>query len=119
MTTFYNKLGVALAYISDDNQYIYLYNGTPVAWLSDENIYAYSGRYLGWIVNGVAYDRNGNAAFFTENSSGGPVKPPRAPRPPRGPRGPRPPRGAREPRPPRPARSLSWSHLSNEKYFTQ
>lgn len=119
MTTFYNKLGIALAYISDDNEYIYLYSGTPVAWLSDENIYAYSGRYLGWMLNGIIYDRSGNPAFFTENSTGGPVKPIRAPRPLRGVRGIRPIRGVRETRPPRPTRSLNWSQFSDEKYFNQ
>ena len=117
MATFYNRQGQAIAYINDDSEYIYLYNGTPVAWLSGENIYAYSGRYLGWIYNGWIYDRNGNPAFFTENSVGGPTRPARNARPSRGARAARPARGAREARPARPARSLNWSQLSNDGYF--
>ena len=119
METLYNSNGQAVAYIDDDGEYIYLYSGQPVAWLSDESVYAYSGRYLGWVQNGWFYDRDGRPAFFTENASGGPAKPARAARPAKGARAARPARGAREARPAKPARSLSWSELSNEDYFGQ
>ena len=119
MLTFYNSNGNAIAYISDDNQSIYLYNGTPVAWLSGENIYAYNGKYLGWIQDGWVFDRNGTRAFFTENASGGPIKPVKAVRPVKGVRDVRPVRSVRETRPARPVRSLNWSQLSNNDYFNQ
>jgi len=48
----------------------------------------------GWI-----FDRNGYRSFFTENASGGPVKPVKAVRPVRGVRGVRPVRSVRETRP--------------------
>ena len=119
MDTLYNSSGQATAYIDDNGESIYLYSGTPVAWISGDSVYAYSGRYLGWIANGWFYDRNGRPAFFTENSSGGPARPARAARPARSARGARPARGAREARPARPPHSLSWSELSNEGYFEQ
>lgn len=119
MLTLYSSSGQAVAYLDDDGQSIYLYDGTPVGWLSDESVYAYSGRYLGWVDNGWFYDRNGRPAFFTDYSSGGPARPARSARAARGARGARPARGAREARPARPARSLSWSQVSNSGYFDQ
>jgi hypothetical protein len=119
METLYNSDGQAIAYVDDDREYIYLYSGKPVAWISDDSVYAYSGRYLGWIQNGWLYDRNGRPAFFTDKSSGGPARPARAARPARGAKEARPARGASDAIPARPARSLSWSELSDESYFSQ
>ena len=119
MTTLYNQQGRAIAYISDDNGSVYLYNGKPVGWLSDDNVYAYNGRYLGWIYNDWFYDRNGRPKFFTENSTGGPARPARAARPARSARAARPARSARESRPAIPVRSLTWSILPDEGYFSQ
>ena len=119
MQTLYNVDGAAVAYIDDDGSSIYLYSGSPVGWMSDEYVYAYSGRYLGWMQNGWMYDRSGHPAFFTEGSSGGPVRPVRQVRPVRGVRAVRPVRGVREVRPVRPVRSLNWSALSGEDYFDQ
>lgn len=45
MLTFCNSKENTIAYISDDNQSIYLYIGKLVAWLIEDNISAYSGRY--------------------------------------------------------------------------
>lgn len=45
--TFYNQSGQSIAWVADDNQSIYLFNGTPVAWLSEDSIYSYSGRVRG------------------------------------------------------------------------
>jgi hypothetical protein len=47
--TFYNSTGRPVAWISDDNQSIYLFDGTPVAWIADDAIYSCRGRYLGWL----------------------------------------------------------------------
>jgi len=104
MNTLYNSQGQATAYIDDDGEYIYLYNGSSVAWISDDAVYAYSGKYLGWINNGWFYDKKGCPAFFTDNSIGGPARPAR---------------GAREARPARPARTSSWSNISSDRYFYQ
>lgn len=119
MLTFYNSQGGAIAYLDDDNVSIYLYNGTPVAWLSGEDVYSYPGRYLGWMQEGWVFDRNGARAFFTDNANGGPVKPVRQVRPVRGVRDVRPVRGVREVRPVKPVKSLNWSRLSVAAYFNQ
>ncbi len=119
MNTLYDRNGKAIAYVYDDNEHIYLYNGKPVAFLRDEHVYSFGGKYLGWIHNGWFYDRNGKPAFFTQDSTGGPARPARQARPARSARQARPAKSAREARPARPARSLSWSDLSNESYFEQ
>ena len=117
MNTFYDSSGNAIAYIDDDETSIYLYDGTPVAWLADGSVYDYGGTYLGWMQDGWLYDRHGAPVFFTDESSGGPVRPARSARPARGARGVRPIRGIRELRPIKPLRSASWSDNSGSQFF--
>lgn len=117
MTTFYDRNGNPTAYVSDDGESVYLFSGEPVAWLSEDALYSYPGRYLGWIQDGCVYDKRGECAFFTDDASGGPVKPVRKVSPIRGVRRVRPVRGVREIRPVRPVRSLSWSTLSGPGFF--
>lgn len=117
ITTLYNSDGRAVAYVDDDGQSIYLYDGTPVAWCSDESIYNYNGAYLGWFEDGWVIGRNGDRVFFTDDAVGGPARPPRNPPPARGARRARPARGAREARPSRPAPRLAWSDNSDESFF--
>ena len=117
MDTLYTSKGEAIAYIDDDEQSIYLFNGKPVAWLSNERVYTYKGMYLGWYQAGWIYDRFGNPALFTTGATGGPARPVRRVRPVRSVRIARPPRGAREVAPPRPTRSMSWSTLSGVQFF--
>lgn len=119
MLTFYDRHGQAIAYLSDDGKSIYLYSGSPVAWLSKDSVYSYSGRFLGWLENDWIIDTTGHYAFFSEKSTGGPARPARQARPARGARGARPARGAREARPARPAKSISWSEISGEQFFAE
>jgi hypothetical protein len=115
--TFYDQSGRAVAYLHDDGDSIYLYRGTPVAYLVGDSVYGYSGAYLGWLRNGWIFDRSGGRVFFTKDASGGPIRPVRKVRPIRGVRGVRPVKGIRQVRPIRPVRSLSWSALSGEAFF--
>lgn len=119
METLYNKTGKPIAYIYDDKEHIYLYNGKAVGYLKNDSVYSFSGRYLGWIYNSWFYDRKGKPTFFTENSSGGPVKPVRKVKPVKGVRKVKPVKSVREIKPVKPVRSLNWSELSNENYFIQ
>lgn len=119
MSTFYDSGGSAIAYISEDSDGIYLYSGAPVAYVDDEHLWSYRGRWLGWMQQGLIYDRRGRVAFFADDAQGGPAKPARRARPARSARHARPARSAREARPARPARSASWSDLSGEQYFRQ
>jgi hypothetical protein len=61
----YNQNGAPVAYIADDNETIYLWNGQPVAYLYGEKVYGYSGRHLGWFINGIIYDGVGEKIGFT------------------------------------------------------
>tara|TARA_R110002167_G_scaffold7267_1_gene34184 strand:+ start:2067 stop:2426 length:360 start_codon:yes stop_codon:yes gene_type:complete len=119
MDTLYNKHGEAVAYINDDREHIYLYDGSPVGYLKKEYLYNYSGRYLGWINNGWFYDRQGKTTFFTSDSTGGPTRPTRKTRPTRSTRRTRPTKSTRETRPTRPTLSLSWSQFTGSDYFIQ
>ncbi|MFL5730069.1 MAG: 4-fold beta flower protein [Cytophagaceae bacterium] len=61
----YDTQGNALAYVDCKDQYtIYLWDGTPVAYLYLNNnlfhIYSFNGNHLGWLVNGVVYDHDGS-----------------------------------------------------------
>ncbi len=50
----------AVAYIAvDDEQTIYLWEGTPVAYLYEENVYGFNGVHLGWFIEGVMFGRDG------------------------------------------------------------
>lgn len=66
-TTLFNKDGDAVAYISDDyNKTIYLWDGTPVAYLYDgQHVYGINGRHLGRFLNDVVYSNNGERIGFT------------------------------------------------------
>jgi hypothetical protein len=47
---FYDERRRAIAWMVEDSYWsIYLYDGTPVAWVVDGAIYSYPGRYLGCI----------------------------------------------------------------------
>ena len=81
MDTLYTSRGEPIAYIDDDGQSIYLFNGEPEAWLSKDRVYTYRGSYLGWYQAGWIYDRFGKPALFTSGASGGSAKPARSARP--------------------------------------
>lgn len=119
METLYNKSGEAIAYVSDDNEHIYLFNGQPVAYLKDENVYNYRGRYLGWKSDGWYFDRNGYRVFFTESAVGGPIKPIKKIRPIKAIKNIKPIKSIKEIRPIKQIRSLSWSSLKLSEYFFQ
>lgn len=117
--TFYDHTGTAIAYLDDDEESIYLYDGTPVAWLSVDSVYAYSGKHLGWFIDGWIHDHRGDCVFFTKIASSGPIKPVKGIQPVQGIRRIRPVRGIREIKPVKPVRSLNWSSLSGKNFFYQ
>lgn len=64
--TLVDSNGAAVAYIDfDDDATIFLWNGTPVAFLQSDNddicIFGFNGKFLGWYEDGVIYDKKGNA----------------------------------------------------------
>ncbi len=107
----YDRHGAAIAYC-DDGEHIFDWGGRPSAFFSDDRIYLYSGKIIGWIRNGWIYDLRGNALLFSENSSGGPVRPARRARPAKGARSARPAKGAKQAASARPAFQSRWSDAS-------
>lgn len=60
----FNSSGEAVAYIDfQDNNTIYLYDGSPVGFLENDGcnycVYALNGTLLGWYTGGIIYDRLG------------------------------------------------------------
>ncbi len=63
----YSKNGEALAYIDlDDDFIIYMWNGTPVAYIDEDSIYGFNGKHLGWFQNGIIWDNKGYAVGYME-----------------------------------------------------
>jgi len=67
--TLFNSKGKAVAYVAiDRDMTIYLWGGKPVAYLEPDkaragfHIYGFNGKHLGWLVQGVASDHDGDAA---------------------------------------------------------
>lgn len=71
---FYNESGVSAAY-TEDGTHIYLFSGEPVAYIDGNSIFSFSGKHLGWYIQGWIRDNNGDCVFFTKEATGGPVKP--------------------------------------------
>ena len=74
-TTLYNKDGEAVAYIADDyHSTVFLWDGHPAAYLyEDEYIYGMNGKHLGWFINEIIYNNDGERIGFTSNSCPIPV----------------------------------------------
>jgi hypothetical protein len=68
--TLFNSKGEPVAYISGDmKKTIYLWDGHPVAYLYNSyHIYGFNGWHLGWFINGIAYDLDGNRIGFTSTT---------------------------------------------------
>ncbi len=67
----FDREGSPVAYIDTAEDYtIYLWNGTPVAYLADSKarnsltIYGFNGKLLGWYVDGAIYDTDGGVSGF-------------------------------------------------------
>lgn len=118
MQPLYNREGRAVAYISDNNISIYLYDGSAAGWIyQDSLVFAYNGKFLGWLMYGWLCDARGNPAFFTDRSVGGPKRAVRQPRPIRAARTGRPTRRQRQLPPSRPGVTTTWSEISDESFF--
>jgi hypothetical protein len=116
-TELWDLHGEAVAYIDDDQESIFLQDGTPVAWLSGNCVYTYRGKLLGWLREGWIFGPDGKCVLFTERSQPGAVKPFRQPPEDRGDRGMRPSRDVREPARKRCGRSTVWSSTSARSFF--
>ena len=67
--TLFNSKGKAVAYLAvNDEMTVYLWSGKPVAYLEPDqgakgfHIYGFNGKHLGWFIEGVVRDHDGDAA---------------------------------------------------------
>lgn len=106
---FYDRGGNPISYLSErDNETIFLFNGTPVAYIYDSSVYSFRGKHLGWYENGWIYDNNGYCIFFSQNASGGPCKPVKKVTPVRCATRVKPVKSVKMVRPIRPVKRLQW-----------
>ncbi|MDB5695110.1 MAG: hypothetical protein JWN21_653 [Sphingomonas bacterium] len=115
---FFDRHGIATCY-SPDGETIYLWSGEPVGYFHNDQIYSFRGRLLGWHENGWLYDRVNRPALFSQDATGGPVKPVRQVKPAKGVRKVKPVKGVRQVAHVRRVRSTSWSEYSGAGYFNQ
>lgn len=56
--TLFDREGAAIAYIdTNDELTIFLWDGTPVAYLEKSTIYGFNGKHLGWLKEEVGQTR--------------------------------------------------------------
>lgn len=71
---FFDQQGKAIAY-SPDGDRIYSWSGQAVGFFRGDAVYDNRGSHLGWRHNGWIVDRFGNHSLFSQNATGGPLKP--------------------------------------------
>ena len=119
ITNLWDIHGQAVAYIDDDQQSIFMRDGTPVAWLSENIVYTYRGKLLGWLWEGWIFGRDGKCVLFTERAQPGATKPFRQMPEDCGDQALRPSRDVRETPLKRRTRSTVWSSNSARSFFTR
>ena len=87
--------GVPVAYV-DDGTNAFAYNGTPLFYVDRDLVFSYQGAFIGWIIDGVIRDGDGDAVLAIDGSVTSPAHPPTSPEPPRAAHGAPPKRGQRE-----------------------
>lgn len=74
MLNFYNQNGKPIVY-TDDNIHLFSFSGKPVAYIYGELVYTFAGKHIGFFIDGWIRDLNGYCVFFSENATGGMLKP--------------------------------------------
>jgi hypothetical protein len=67
--TLFNKNGKPVAYIADDHETVYLWDGRPVAYVFEDRVFDWNGRQLGWFNNGTVFDIYGLRSGFIKSKS--------------------------------------------------
>lgn len=113
---FYDKYGNPCCY-SDDYVHIYSYDGKPLGYILNNKVWNYNGRYLGQFLNNWVLDKEGYYVFFTENATGGPIKPVRKLAPIKSIKSLRPLKSIRDIPPIPPIPNLGWSRFDVHGFF--
>ncbi|MGD9040856.1 MAG: hypothetical protein PVH82_14540 [Desulfobacteraceae bacterium] len=68
--TLFDKDGNPVAYIADDySKTVYLWDGSPVAYIYEgEHVYGINGRHLGWWLDEILYNVEGDRIAFTSGT---------------------------------------------------
>jgi hypothetical protein len=73
--TYHDRDGAAVAYLDDDNEHIYAFDGRPLGYVRGEHVYDFNGNFIAWNEHGWLRDADGHAMLSTNGSQGGPMKP--------------------------------------------
>lgn len=73
--TYYDREGAAVAYLDDDQEHIYAFDGSPVGYVDGEHVWSFGGQFLGWNNRGWIRDQAGDAMLYAAGAQGGPFKP--------------------------------------------
>ncbi len=68
-TTLFNKNGKPVAYIADDGETIYMWDGRAAGYLFEDKVIGWNGRQLGWFANGTIFDIYGLRTGFIRSKS--------------------------------------------------
>ena len=96
---------------------MFTFPGVPVGYLSNGSVYSFSGAHLGWFENRLVRDGSGSVALFTDDASGGPLKPLKQLKPLKGLKQLKPLKGLKVLAPLKPLNTVSWSNLSGVQFF--
>ena len=113
---FYDSNGRPYAY-TDDGESIYSFTGIPIAYISDDSIYSFSGTHIGYFNDGMIRDGNGDVLLFTDDASGGPMKPMKQMKPMKSMKQMKPMKGMKQMKPMRPMKTIGWSSYEPESIF--
>ncbi len=114
--TYYDSSGKPIAY-TEDNTHIYLFSGEPVAYIDNGSVYSFSGRHLGRFENGWIRDNDGRCVFFTEQATGGPMKPIKMMKPMKMMKQMKMMKMTKQMKPMKTVDFLLWSELSGQQFF--
>ena len=70
----FNSDGADIAYIAvEEDLTIYLWGGKPMAYLDSDHdegfhVSGFNGNHLGWFIDGIVYDHEGDAVGFKEGA---------------------------------------------------
>lgn len=116
--TFYDREGVPTAYLDSDREHIYLFDGSPGAYIHEDAVYGFDGTQYGWFEQGWVRDLDGFCVLFTEAARiGGPSKPSRYEIPAKWAKSARPFKRARAAKCSKTAYRAAWSEMTASQFF--
>lgn len=116
-TDLWDAHGDPIAYIDDDKESVFFYDGTPIAWIAGNCLYTYRGRLLGWYYEGWIFGADGKCVLFGERAQPGATKPFRKNVGDRTDKTVCPSRSSRDTMRKRPIRASVWSGTSARAFF--